>query len=79
LGEVKKLLEEGAGCWAVRGVKGVAGVGGILGLPLTRESHFLVEGPIAIFARESFMDMERRRLCGEDLRIGEAAFVVDVS
>jgi hypothetical protein len=51
----------------------------MLGLPLMRESHFFVDGVIAIFARESFIEMERRRLCGEDFRIGEAAEEVEVS
>jgi hypothetical protein len=51
------------GVIGVRGVNGVAGVRGVLfGRPLTRESHFLVEGVIAIFARASFWDIERRRL-----------------
>lgn len=52
----------GAVC-GVMGVCGVAGVGGMFpALPLMRESHFLVEGVMAIFARESFWDIERRRL-----------------
>jgi hypothetical protein len=46
-----------------------------------RESHFLLDGVMAILARESFCDMERRRLCGEevDLMMGEAAEVVVLS
>jgi hypothetical protein len=58
----------------------VAGVGGIwFALPLRRESHFF-EGEMAILAKESFCEMERRRLCGPlDLMMGEADDVVEVS
>lgn len=48
--------------------------------PSIRESHFLFEGlEIAILARESFWLMERRRLCGVFLMMGEAAEVVEFS
>jgi hypothetical protein len=76
-GEV--LLMAGA-VIGVIGVLGVRGVGGkFAGFPLTRESHFLVEGVIAILARESFCEMDRRRLCGGDLIMGEAALLVAFS
>lgn len=72
--------EVGGAVWGVRGVYGVMGMGGELtDFPLTRESHFLVEGEMAILARESFCDMDRRRLWGEDLMMGEAEDTVDVS
>jgi hypothetical protein len=51
----------------------------MLGLPLIRESHFFDEEPIVILASESFCDMERRRLWGACLMIGEAALVVEFS
>lgn len=64
----------------MRGVCGVAGVGGIcIVLPLIRLSHFLVDGVIAILARESFCEIERNRLCGPDFMMGEADVVVEFS
>ena len=47
--------------------------------PLTLESHFFAESVIAIFASESFCEMERSRLWGADLMIGEAALVLELS
>jgi hypothetical protein len=65
---------------AVCGVLGVAGVGGIMpALLFGRKSHFFVEGVIAILARESFCDIERSRLCGADLIMGDAEVVEAVS
>ena len=56
------------------------GVSGMFPVRLfTLESHFFVEGVMAILARESFSEMERRRLCGDCLRIGDAAFVLEFS
>lgn len=48
-------------------------------VPLTRESHRLVEGVIAMRARERRWEMERRRLWGDCLMRGEAALVVEFS
>lgn len=59
---------------------GVMGVGGMwLGRPLMRESHFFTVGDMAILARASFCDMERRRLCEEPLMMGEADVMVEFS
>jgi hypothetical protein len=42
-------------------------------LPLARASYVFFEGPpIAILARASFMEMDRNRLCGPDLIMGDA-------
>ena len=46
------------------------------GLPLILESHFRVDGVIAILAMERRAEMERRRLCGGDFIIGEAELMV---
>jgi len=50
---------------AVIGVLGVYGEAGVSGMfpffPFTLESHFFVEGVMAILASESFWEMERRR------------------
>jgi hypothetical protein len=76
------VVDEGGG--AVFGVVGVgsdAGVGGteVAPLPFILESHFRVFGEIAMRASESFCEMLRKRLCGADLMIGEAADVVELS
>jgi len=63
--------------WGVNGVRGMGGE--VTPFPLTLESHFFVEGEMAILAKASFCDIERKRLCGEDLIIGEAEDTVDVS
>lgn len=64
--------------WGVMGVKGVDGVAGTL--PLMRESYGFFDGVIAILAKESFMDMERNRLCVAGfLMMGDAALVVEFS
>lgn len=70
----RSLLVLGSG--AVRGVRGVAGVGGMFpARALRRESHFFVDGVMAMRARDSFCEMERRRLCGLDLMMGDAALL----
>jgi hypothetical protein len=62
----------------VYGVRGMAGE--LADFPLILESHFLVEGVIAILARDSFCDIDRKRLWGEDdFMIGEAEVTVAVS
>jgi hypothetical protein len=73
----RSLLGVAAGSGAVCGVKGVEGVFPDRG-PLTLASYFF-EGPMAMRASESLWLMERRRLCGDCLMMGEAAFVVEVS
>ena len=60
------------------GVIGMAGE--IADFPLNRESRFFVEGVIAIFASDSFCDIDRRRLCGEeDFMMGNAEGTLGVS
>jgi hypothetical protein len=72
-----ELPSRGAVC-GVSGVYGVEGVGGAL--PLTRVSYVFLEGPpIAILARASFIEMERNRLWGAGLMIGDAESLLDVS
>lgn len=79
LGDV--FIEIGGAVLGVVGVGRAAGVGGteLVGLPFILESHLRVVGEIAMRASESFCDMLRKRLCGADLRIGEAADVVELS
>lgn len=61
--------------WGVMGVYGEEGV-----LPLTRVSYGFFEGVIAILARESFMDIDRNRLCATGfLMMGDAALVLAFS
>lgn len=70
-------LDTGGAVCGVMGENGVAGVGGMFpDLPWILESHFLVEGVMAILASDSFCEIERRRLCGPDLMIGDAALVI---
>ena len=67
---------------AVMGVMGVAGVRGapFAVFPFILESHFLVDGVMAILASESFIEMERRRRCGGAFLImGDAALVAEFS
>lgn len=71
-----ELPSSGAVC-GVRGVYGVDGVAGIL--PLTRVSYVFLEGPIAILASASFIEMERSRLCGGCLMMGDAEWVLEFS
>lgn len=59
------------------GVTGVTGVPAFT--PLTLESHFLVDGVMAMRARERRWEMERRRLCGDCFIMGDAALVVAFS
>lgn len=64
---------------AVMGVMG-AGVIGVVGppgaLPLMRESYGFFAGEIAIFARDSFMDIDRNRRCAAGfLMMGDAALL----
>lgn len=76
---LEKLAEpsRGAVC-GVMGVKGVDGVGG--NLPLMRVSYGFFAGVMAILARASFIDIERRRLCAAGfLMMGDAAFVLEFS
>lgn len=51
----------------------------MFGLPLMRESHFFVDGVMAILARDSFIDIDRKRLRDPLLMIGEAAEDVEFS
>jgi hypothetical protein len=53
-----KLADPSMG--AVWGVIGVIGVGGAL--PLMRESYVFFAGVMAIFASESFIEIDRNRL-----------------
>jgi hypothetical protein len=63
---------------AVCGVSGVEGVGGIL--PLTRASYVFFEGLVmAILARASFIEIDRNRLCGAGLMIGDDESLLEVS
>jgi hypothetical protein len=72
-----ELPSRGAVC-GVSGVNGVEGVGGAL--PLTRVSYVFLEGAlIAILARASFIEMDRNRLWGAGLMMGDAESLLDVS
>jgi hypothetical protein len=52
------------------GVCGVNGVGGAF--PLMRVSYVFFAGEMAIFARASFIEIDRKRLWGAGLIIGDA-------
>lgn len=61
-------------------MNGVLGVSGMFAdLPFILESHFLVEGVMAILAKDSLCEIARRRLCGAFLIMGDAALVVEFS
>jgi hypothetical protein len=74
------VLDAGGAVCGVMGEYGLDGVMGVLAaFPFTLESHFRVDGEIAILARERRAEMERRRLCGGDLMMGEAELMVEDS
>jgi hypothetical protein len=66
MGLMKPELASRGAVWGVLGVKGEAGICCPLLLMLLRESFFLLEGVMAMRARESFIEMERRRRCDDD-------------
>ena len=69
-GLVKLEVPSRGAVWGVSGIEGVDGVGGTL--PLMRASYVFFEGPIAIFARASFIEIDRSRLWGAGLMMGDA-------